>query len=171
MPIGPRLAPGRRRVARLLAQTSCTPEPRRTLSAITASTCARRRPAASMPGSSSKDGREMRVRVDGQLTFNTSIAMIDAAIAGYGIAYVPEDLLRGSCRRRAANASPGGMVSAFCRISFVLPEPSAAIPGVQSYRRCIALQTIAASAMKIFMLILQSHNSAQFHPVRAPTNC
>ena len=42
-----------------------------------------------------KDGREVRVRVEGQLTFNTSIAMIDAAIAGYGIANVPEDLVSG----------------------------------------------------------------------------
>ena len=41
-----------------------------------------------------KDGRELRVRVEGQLTFNTSMAMIDAALSGYGIAYVPEDLAR-----------------------------------------------------------------------------
>lgn len=40
-----------------------------------------------------KDGRDLRVRVEGQLTFNTSIAMIDAAMSGYGIAYVPEDLV------------------------------------------------------------------------------
>jgi DNA-binding transcriptional LysR family regulator len=41
-----------------------------------------------------KDGRELRVRVDGQLSFNSSIAQIDAALQGYGIAYVPEDLVR-----------------------------------------------------------------------------
>jgi len=40
-----------------------------------------------------KDGAEVRVRVDGQLTFNTSYAMIDAAASGYGIAYVPESLV------------------------------------------------------------------------------
>lgn len=40
-----------------------------------------------------KDGRELRVRVDGQLTFNTSIAMVDAAASGLGIAYVPENLV------------------------------------------------------------------------------
>jgi DNA-binding transcriptional LysR family regulator len=40
-----------------------------------------------------KDGRELRVRVDGQLTFNTTIPMIDAAICGRGIAYVAEDLV------------------------------------------------------------------------------
>jgi DNA-binding transcriptional LysR family regulator len=40
-----------------------------------------------------KDGRELRVRVDGQLSFNSSISQIDAAMKGYGIAYVPEDLV------------------------------------------------------------------------------
>ncbi len=39
-----------------------------------------------------KDGRELRVRVDGQLTFNSSAAMVDAAISGLGIGYVPENL-------------------------------------------------------------------------------
>lgn len=40
-----------------------------------------------------KDGRELRVRVDGQFTFSTSFAMVDAAVNGYGIAYVPENLV------------------------------------------------------------------------------
>ncbi|RYE09539.1 MAG: LysR family transcriptional regulator [Hyphomicrobiales bacterium] len=41
-----------------------------------------------------KRGRELRVRVDGQFTFNTSYAQIEAAVAGYGIAYLPEDLVQ-----------------------------------------------------------------------------
>jgi len=40
-----------------------------------------------------KDGQELRVRVDGQLTFNNSYAMIDAAVDGYGIAYIPENIV------------------------------------------------------------------------------
>ncbi|MER8549041.1 LysR family transcriptional regulator [Mesorhizobium sp. M1088] len=40
-----------------------------------------------------KDGRDLRVRVEGQLTFNSSIPMIEAAISGFGIAYVPENLV------------------------------------------------------------------------------
>jgi DNA-binding transcriptional LysR family regulator len=40
-----------------------------------------------------KDGQDLRVRVDGQLTFNTSYAMIDAALKGHGIAFLPEDLV------------------------------------------------------------------------------
>lgn len=40
-----------------------------------------------------RGGQELRVRVNGQLTFNTSYAMIDAALSGYGVAYLPEDLV------------------------------------------------------------------------------
>lgn len=39
-----------------------------------------------------KGGRELKVRVDGQLTFNGTFQMLDAALAGFGLAYVPEDV-------------------------------------------------------------------------------
>ena len=39
-----------------------------------------------------KDGRELKVRVDGQLVFNGTAQMLNAALAGFGLAYVPEDL-------------------------------------------------------------------------------
>jgi DNA-binding transcriptional LysR family regulator len=39
-----------------------------------------------------KGGRELKVRVDGQLVLNGSTAMLNAALAGFGLAYVPEDL-------------------------------------------------------------------------------
>ncbi|WP_332716322.1 LysR family transcriptional regulator [Pelagibacterium mangrovi] len=38
-----------------------------------------------------RDGREVRVRVGGQLTFNTILSMIDAAVSGLGVGYVPEN--------------------------------------------------------------------------------
>ena len=38
-----------------------------------------------------KKGREVRVRVEGQLTFNGTVPMRDAALAGFGLAYLPED--------------------------------------------------------------------------------
>src|SRR6266516_1748715 len=38
-----------------------------------------------------KGGRDLRVRVEGQLTYNTTAQMLNAAIAGLGLAYVPED--------------------------------------------------------------------------------
>ncbi|MFD1796753.1 LysR family transcriptional regulator [Paracoccus aurantiacus] len=39
-----------------------------------------------------KDGQELNVRVNGQLTFNNSYAMMDAALSGMGIAFVPNSL-------------------------------------------------------------------------------
>jgi DNA-binding transcriptional LysR family regulator len=38
-----------------------------------------------------RGGREINVRVDGQLVFNSSKQILDAALAGFGIAYLPED--------------------------------------------------------------------------------
>jgi DNA-binding transcriptional LysR family regulator len=38
-----------------------------------------------------RDGRELRVRVDGRLVFNNLAMRIDAAISGLGVAYLPED--------------------------------------------------------------------------------
>jgi DNA-binding transcriptional LysR family regulator len=41
-----------------------------------------------------KGRRELRVRVEGQLIFNGSAPMLDVAIAGAGLAYLPEDDVR-----------------------------------------------------------------------------
>ncbi len=41
-----------------------------------------------------KGGREIRVRVEGQLVFNGTAPMLDAALAGFGLAYVPEDTVQ-----------------------------------------------------------------------------
>ena len=39
----------------------------------------------------SRDGQQLRVRVDGQLTFNNLSSRLEATIAGMGLALVPED--------------------------------------------------------------------------------
>jgi DNA-binding transcriptional LysR family regulator len=39
-----------------------------------------------------KGGRELKVRVEGQLVFNGTFQMLNAALSGFGLAYVPEDL-------------------------------------------------------------------------------
>jgi DNA-binding transcriptional LysR family regulator len=39
-----------------------------------------------------KGNRELKVRVEGQLVFNTTNQMLDAALAGFGLAYIPEGL-------------------------------------------------------------------------------
>jgi DNA-binding transcriptional LysR family regulator len=41
-----------------------------------------------------KDGQEVRVRVEGQLVFNSIFDILEAARAGFGLAHVPEDLAK-----------------------------------------------------------------------------
>jgi DNA-binding transcriptional LysR family regulator len=40
------------------------------------------------------DGRELRVRVEGQLVFNATTLILNAALAGLGLAYLPEEQVR-----------------------------------------------------------------------------
>jgi DNA-binding transcriptional LysR family regulator len=41
-----------------------------------------------------KGKRELHVRVEGQLVFNSIFHVVDASVAGFGLAFVPEDLAR-----------------------------------------------------------------------------
>jgi DNA-binding transcriptional LysR family regulator len=47
-----------------------------------------------------KGKRELRVRVEGQLTFNGIPQMLNAALAGFGLAYLPEDLVQSHLAKR-----------------------------------------------------------------------
>jgi DNA-binding transcriptional LysR family regulator len=40
-----------------------------------------------------KDGHELKVHVEGQWIFNTTAPMVRAALAGYGLCYLPEDVV------------------------------------------------------------------------------
>jgi len=41
-----------------------------------------------------KNGRELKVRVEGRIVFNTITMMLDMALAGLGLAHLPEDVVR-----------------------------------------------------------------------------
>jgi DNA-binding transcriptional LysR family regulator len=41
-----------------------------------------------------KDRRALKVRVEGQLVFNSLALILNAALGGFGLAYLPEDLVR-----------------------------------------------------------------------------
>jgi DNA-binding transcriptional LysR family regulator len=58
-----------------------------------------------------KDGGKLKVHVEGQLVFNGTFQMLNAALAGFGLAYVPEDvaqphLAKGRLRRVLADWCP-----------------------------------------------------------------
>ena len=66
-----------------------------------------------------KGAREVRVRVEGQLAFNGTYQMLDAALSGYGLAYVPEDVAH-------AHVAAG-------RLKWVLEDWFPTFPGLHAY--------------------------------------
>jgi DNA-binding transcriptional LysR family regulator len=47
-----------------------------------------------------KDGRELKVHVEGQLVFNGTFQMLNAALAGFGLADLPEDVAQPHLAKR-----------------------------------------------------------------------
>jgi DNA-binding transcriptional LysR family regulator len=80
-----------------------------------------------------KGGRELKVRVEGQLVFNATLQMLGAALAGFGLAYVGS----GAAPSRQGQAQTGdrGLVSALFGLSSLLPEPAAAVGRLRAPRR------------------------------------
>ncbi|MGZ2380527.1 LysR family transcriptional regulator [Rhizobium brockwellii] len=66
-----------------------------------------------------KNGRELKVRVEGQLVFNNIALRLNAVLAGLGLAYVPEDLVE-------ANLADGRLVR-------VLEDWCPSFPGYHLY--------------------------------------
>jgi DNA-binding transcriptional LysR family regulator len=66
-----------------------------------------------------KDGQELQVQVQGQMIFNTTPQMLAAALEGYGLAFVPEDLVQ-------RNVAEGSLVQ-------VLDNWCPTIPGYHLY--------------------------------------
>jgi DNA-binding transcriptional LysR family regulator len=66
-----------------------------------------------------RGSRQTVARVDGQLTFNGTYQMLEAALSGYGLAYVPADLV-------AADLEAG-------RLRWVLKDWCSTFPGLHAY--------------------------------------
>ena len=67
--------------------------------------------AGFMPREFERNGRELKVQVDGQLVFNTAALILNAALGGFGLAYLTEQqvtphLERGELVRVLANWCP-----------------------------------------------------------------
>jgi DNA-binding transcriptional LysR family regulator len=76
-----------------------------------------------------KGGRELKVRVEGQLVFNGTSQMLNAALAGFGLAYVPEDLARPHLAKRRLTRVLGDWCPPYAGYHLYYPsrrQPSAA---------------------------------------------
>jgi DNA-binding transcriptional LysR family regulator len=85
-----------------------------------------------------KGSRELRVRVEGQLVFSSVFEVLDAALAGLGLAFVPEDiaepyLIKGRLERALEEWC------ALVGLPPLLSEPPATLASLRLARRCAAL--------------------------------
>ena len=92
-----------------------------------------------MPGSSTRMDRSFASGSMASSTFNNSYAMIDAALNGYGIAYLPEDIVDRHIDVGRSRPAAGRLVAHVCRILHLLPEPASEPARVQGHRRCAAI--------------------------------
>lgn len=67
----------------------------------------------------SKGGQSLSIRVDGQLTFNSGMPRLRAALAGFGLAFLPEDMV-------AEHIAEGRLIR-------VLEDWCASFPGYHAY--------------------------------------
>jgi DNA-binding transcriptional LysR family regulator len=86
-----------------------------------------------------KGTREMRVRVEGQLVFNAPAQMLNAALAGFGLAYVPEDLVQKHLAKGGLIRVLADWCPAFFGLPPLLPEPPAIHAGLRLAGRCVTL--------------------------------
>lgn len=69
-----------------------------------------------------RGGREVRVRMEGQLLLNTIDLILDAAIDGHGLAYLPYDQVRQAIEEKTDPRS-GEIYARLTGVSSVLPTP------------------------------------------------
>ncbi|MCO1380659.1 LysR substrate-binding domain-containing protein, partial [Burkholderia multivorans] len=108
------------------------------LTDMCASICARRRTVDSYEWEFIKGKRAWNVAVDGQLVFNNAYDIFEAAKAGFGLAYLPEDMVRPCNRERATRLVTGGVVSDMVRVAPLFSKSPPAIAGNDTAGRCVA---------------------------------
>jgi DNA-binding transcriptional LysR family regulator len=86
-----------------------------------------------------QDGRELNVQVPGQLIFNTSTQLLNAALEGHALTYAPEDVIQ-------PHVEAGRLVR-------VLEEWSPTFPGYRLYypsrRQSLPAFALVVEALKL----------------------
>ena len=91
-----------------------------------------------------RDGREQRVHVEGQLTFNTTGPILAAALDGFGLAYLPEDLVKAHLKSgRLMPALEPVVADVPGPASLLPPRAPASLPGLHRRRRCAEVFKVA----------------------------
>ena len=69
-----------------------------------------------------KNGRELKVRVEGQLVFNNIALRLNAALAGFGLTYLPEDMVKTHLAKRRLDRVLGDWCPTFSGYHIYYPS-------------------------------------------------
>src|SRR6185312_2628438 len=75
-----------------------------------------------------KDGHELKVRVEGQISVNGTYQMLNAAVGGMGLAYIPEDLARPHINKHRLNRVLEDWCPSFAGFHLYYPSRRQATP-------------------------------------------
>ena len=90
-----------------------------------------------------KGGQPLNVRVDGQLVFNSTLPILTAALAGHGLAFVPEDMAQTAYRPGRVGPCAGRLVPTLPGLSSLLREPPPGLARIRSRGRGAAVSRLA----------------------------
>ena len=111
-----------------------------------------------------KGGRELKVRVDGQLVFNGTFQMLNAALAGFGLAYVPEDM----AQPHLAKGRLKRVLEDWCLLfglSPLLPQPPPVLGGLYLAGRCAAVPGLANKRATLPASVAGGAGAPPNHPI------
>jgi DNA-binding transcriptional LysR family regulator len=97
----------------------------------------------------SKRSRQLKVRLEGQLIFNTTSQMLHAAFAGLGLTYLPEGLVQPHLNRGRLKRVLGGWCPSISGVSPLLPRPAAALRSLCAAGRSVALPGLRGSNRRL----------------------
>jgi DNA-binding transcriptional LysR family regulator len=87
-----------------------------------------------------KNGRELKVRAEGQLVFNNPRPVLTAALSGLGIAYLPEDMVRAHITKKHLVR----VLSDWCPPFPGYQKSQTIFGGIRPARRCLTLSGLRA---------------------------
>ena len=92
-----------------------------------------------------KDGREVNVRVDGQCIFNGLGLMVDAALAGFGFAFVPQGEVEQHVARGALVPVLEDWCPSYPGLSPLLSKSAPTVGGFHCDHRGVAVPALIAT--------------------------
>ncbi len=102
---------------------------------------------------------ELKLRVEGQLVFNGAYQTLNAALGGFGLAYVPDDVAETDLAKGPPHPGARGLALSLLGLPPLLSQPPPTFPGLCAAGRGAPLPGRFATGAEILISNRQSHRS------------